>query len=51
MSYSVCIHGSSMCDGCMECYDRRNRYSEEDDIFCIVDPEDDHTEVEEEDDV
>ena len=23
MSYSVCRYGGAMCDGCMECYDRK----------------------------
>ena len=23
MSYSICRSGGKMCDGCMECYDKR----------------------------
>ena len=44
MSYSVCIHGGKMCDGCMDCYDRRSLY-EDDEIEL-----DDDEEEEEEDD-
>lgn len=35
MSYSVCIHGGSMCDGCMSCYD--DRYDDEDEYDSIFD--------------
>ena len=44
MSYSVCRSGGKMCDGCMECYDRRNKYEDE----CIVLVEDEEEEEEEE---
>ena len=29
MSYSVCRSGGRMCDGCMECYDRRSTYDDD----------------------
>lgn len=30
MSYSVCIHGGKMCDGCMDCYEDYDDDLEED---------------------
>ena len=29
MSYSVCVHGGRMCDGCMSCYDDDLDYEDE----------------------
>ena len=45
MSYSVCRHGGSMCDGCMSCYD--DRYDEEDEI--LIDEEEEEEEEEDDD--
>lgn len=42
MSYSVCIHGGSMCDGCMACYD--DRYEDEDEVFLDEEEEEEEEE-------
>lgn len=48
MSYSVCRHGGSMCDGCMSCYDDRYDEEENDSIFDDDDEEYEEDEEEEE---
>ena len=45
MSYSVCRSGGKMCDGCMECYDRKKKHEE--DYFEVVDFDEENEEEEE----
>ena len=44
MSYSVCRSGGKMCDGCMECYDRRSVYEDDEIVVEEYEEEEDDDE-------